>query len=431
MRAAPAAERHNRGDPTVSAHVRPLLQQPADGGSRGVEHRAHATRSTAGSSTSWPMPDACGCCSPAARSSRAATSSTSTPTRRQKGFLITLFTNGTLITPRIADYLAVWRPFAIEITLYGRTKETYERLTGIPGSYEKCLRGIDLLLERKLPLALKTVAVTINMHELHDMQAFADELGVAFKFDGMMNPRDRLLAEPARGPADARGVRGARSRGSTPGRRVEAHRQRSTTGPANPAGPRRRGLPLWRRRHVVCHRSARRPQHLRALAGRTSSACEPDRCATAGTARCARCGRARSGRPTKCTIVRAEVVDVRDVSRQRRAGERRSRSARRFSVPGRAPARLRASTCPSRRTATASTAKGGSRVRRDDALGREAQATHTRRGRQPPSEDVTHAGGAGRRRLRQRWVLVLFGALSACGPSAVRLRQGFGGTSAQ
>jgi radical SAM protein with 4Fe4S-binding SPASM domain len=108
---------------------------------------------------------------------------------KRKGFLITLFTNGTMITPRIADYLAEWRPFAIEITLYGRTKKTYERLTGIPGSYEKCLRGIHLLLERQLPLALKSVAVTVNVHELHDMQAFADELGVSFKYDGMMSPR--------------------------------------------------------------------------------------------------------------------------------------------------------------------------------------------------------------------------------------------------
>ena len=53
---------------------------------------------------------------------------------KKKGFLITLFTNGTLVTERIADHLAEWRPFAIEITLYGLTKETYERLTGIPGS---------------------------------------------------------------------------------------------------------------------------------------------------------------------------------------------------------------------------------------------------------------------------------------------------------
>jgi len=108
---------------------------------------------------------------------------------KKKGFLITLFTNGTLITERIADTLAAWRPFAIEITLYGRTRETYERLTGIPGSYDKCLRGIDLLLARRLPLALKSVAVTLNVHEVRAMQQFAADLGVPFKFDSMMNPR--------------------------------------------------------------------------------------------------------------------------------------------------------------------------------------------------------------------------------------------------
>ena len=108
---------------------------------------------------------------------------------KKKGFLITLFTNGTMITPRIADHLVRWRPFAIEITLYGRTRETYERLTGIPGSYDQCLRGIELLLERGLPLKLKSVGVTLNKHELGDMQQFADELGVEFKFDAMMNPR--------------------------------------------------------------------------------------------------------------------------------------------------------------------------------------------------------------------------------------------------
>lgn len=108
---------------------------------------------------------------------------------KRKGFLVTLFTNGTLVTPRIADYLAEWRPFAIEITLYGATRETYEALTGIPGSFNRCLRGIRLLKERGLPLALKTVAVSINKHEIGAMKALARELGVHFKFDAMMTPR--------------------------------------------------------------------------------------------------------------------------------------------------------------------------------------------------------------------------------------------------
>ena len=108
---------------------------------------------------------------------------------RRRGFIITLFTNGTLLTPRIADYLAEWRPFAIEITLYGHTRETYERLTRVPGSYDRCHQGIRLLLERRLPLKLKTVGTTITRDEIFAMRDFAESLGVPFKFDSMINPR--------------------------------------------------------------------------------------------------------------------------------------------------------------------------------------------------------------------------------------------------
>jgi radical SAM protein with 4Fe4S-binding SPASM domain len=109
---------------------------------------------------------------------------------KKKGFLITLFTNGTIINEQIADYLAEWPPFAIEITLYGRTRETYEALTMMPGSYDRCLHGIRLLKERGLPLKLKTVATSINKHEVMAMRRFAEEeLGLEFKMDGQINPR--------------------------------------------------------------------------------------------------------------------------------------------------------------------------------------------------------------------------------------------------
>jgi radical SAM protein with 4Fe4S-binding SPASM domain len=108
---------------------------------------------------------------------------------KKRGFIITLFTNGTLITEKVADHLAKMPPFAIEITLYGATKDTYETLTQIPGSYAKCMQGIQRLLDRKLPLKLKTVPTTVNQHEVYEMKRFAEELGVEFKFDPLINPR--------------------------------------------------------------------------------------------------------------------------------------------------------------------------------------------------------------------------------------------------
>ncbi len=116
---------------------------------------------------------------------------------KKRGFLITLFTNGTLITPRIADYLAEWRPFAIEITLYGATRPTYETLTRIPGSYDRCMRGIRLLLERNLPLKLKTVPTSVNQHEVYEMKRMAEEeFHVEFKFDSLINPRTDCSQSP-------------------------------------------------------------------------------------------------------------------------------------------------------------------------------------------------------------------------------------------
>ncbi|OGO27716.1 MAG: hypothetical protein A2Z16_07110 [Chloroflexi bacterium RBG_16_54_18] len=106
---------------------------------------------------------------------------------KHKGFIITIFTNGTLINERIADHLAEWRPFAIEISLYGATQATYERVTGVPGSYARCLRGIELLQERGLPLQLKSVLITLNQHELEQMQIFAQNRGVNFRFDPVIN----------------------------------------------------------------------------------------------------------------------------------------------------------------------------------------------------------------------------------------------------
>ncbi len=117
---------------------------------------------------------------------------------KRKGMLITLFTNGTLITKEIADYLQEWQPKLVEITLYGATRQTYEKLTGVPGSHERCLRGIDLLVERQIPLKLKTVALTINKDEIPAMKQYAQKLGVSFKWDPAITPRLDHGLEPAR-----------------------------------------------------------------------------------------------------------------------------------------------------------------------------------------------------------------------------------------
>lgn len=107
---------------------------------------------------------------------------------KRHGFLPTIFTNGTLLNKRIIDHLDEFRPFNIEISLYGATQETYENLTGIPGSFAKCIQAIELILERGLPLKLKSVLLTLNQDELQKMKLLSESYGKEFYFDPVINP---------------------------------------------------------------------------------------------------------------------------------------------------------------------------------------------------------------------------------------------------
>jgi radical SAM protein with 4Fe4S-binding SPASM domain len=109
---------------------------------------------------------------------------------KKTGFLITLFTNATLITRAVAEYLATWNPFSIEVSLYGCTAATHDRVTGVAGSFDKTMRGVRLLMEVGVPPILKTMVLKPNTHEIWDMKRFVEEeLGLDFRFDAMINPR--------------------------------------------------------------------------------------------------------------------------------------------------------------------------------------------------------------------------------------------------
>ena len=108
---------------------------------------------------------------------------------KKLGFLLTLFTNATLVDEDLADFLKAWPPRRVEVTIYGHTEETYENVTGVKGSFRRFRRGIDLMLDRGLKLTLKTIVLKTNEHEFHDIKAWAEGLGVPFRYDAMVNPK--------------------------------------------------------------------------------------------------------------------------------------------------------------------------------------------------------------------------------------------------
>jgi radical SAM protein with 4Fe4S-binding SPASM domain len=107
---------------------------------------------------------------------------------KKNGLILTVFTNGTLLTDRVIDLFGDLPPRVVEISLYGATAATYEEIAGVPGTYEKCLKAVRRLLERKISVGLKTILMTANRHEFKDIEAIAREFGVKFRFDAAIFP---------------------------------------------------------------------------------------------------------------------------------------------------------------------------------------------------------------------------------------------------
>ncbi len=108
---------------------------------------------------------------------------------RRRGFLVSLYSNGTTISESLADFLANDPPFTIDLSLHGATPETFERVTQVPGSFRPFRDGLGRLLERDLPVRIKTKAMGMNRHELAKIKALVEGLGLDFNVSATIHPR--------------------------------------------------------------------------------------------------------------------------------------------------------------------------------------------------------------------------------------------------
>lgn len=108
---------------------------------------------------------------------------------RRNGLVVTVFTNATLLTEEIAGAFTELPPQFVEVTFYGATPTTHERITRVAGSFGKTMAGVRRLLDRGISVALKTILMTLNKHEFHAMEALASDLGVRFRFDPALFPK--------------------------------------------------------------------------------------------------------------------------------------------------------------------------------------------------------------------------------------------------
>ncbi len=107
---------------------------------------------------------------------------------RTRGLRVMLFTNATLVTPGLARLLKEVPPLeAVEVSVYGMTRESYEAVSRTPGSFAAFRRGLDLLLGHGVRLAVKGAILPPTRQELDAFEAWAAGL------DGASGPPSSAL----------------------------------------------------------------------------------------------------------------------------------------------------------------------------------------------------------------------------------------------
>lgn len=107
----------------------------------------------------------------------------------RKGLVMSVYSNATLITER---HVQLWRehpPRAVEITMYGWTRETYDAVVDAGPQYDRYQRGIARLREAGIAVALKAMAMRATRDEIVQMAEFARREGLPFRYDTTISPR--------------------------------------------------------------------------------------------------------------------------------------------------------------------------------------------------------------------------------------------------
>jgi len=109
---------------------------------------------------------------------------------KKKGLLLSVFTNATLITKEHIELFKKYPPRDIEVSVYGTTEETYERVSRKPGSFRAFTRGLDALIENGIKVRFKAMALRSNVHEMTEIARFCRERTKDyFRFDPFLHLR--------------------------------------------------------------------------------------------------------------------------------------------------------------------------------------------------------------------------------------------------
>lgn len=111
------------------------------------------------------------------------------------GLLITINTNGTMITKETVEWLKKMPPSKINVTLYGGSEEAYEELCGYKEGYKKATEAVLMLKEAGIHVSINVSFTEENAKEQEKICAFIERYDLPTRITSYMFPPVRKREE--------------------------------------------------------------------------------------------------------------------------------------------------------------------------------------------------------------------------------------------
>lgn len=110
---------------------------------------------------------------------------------KKLGLVITINTNGFLLDTETAEIFKSNPPNRLNVSLYGASESTYERVTGVRG-FEKVISNIKLMRSLGIDVRLNCSITKDNCDDIKNIFSLAEEMNLHIKTTSYMYPQTRI-----------------------------------------------------------------------------------------------------------------------------------------------------------------------------------------------------------------------------------------------
>jgi len=100
---------------------------------------------------------------------------------KEKGFIVELLTNATLITDEHIKVFNQYPPVIVSASIYGMSSQTYKQITKTI-LFDRVIDNIKRIAKNDICVEIKYIALKGNLHDFNKAEDFANEIGAKFTF---------------------------------------------------------------------------------------------------------------------------------------------------------------------------------------------------------------------------------------------------------